>query len=341
MDEGNTFVTPSKKKKKIDFELCALCQSNSQKDLVKEPKADAIQKLVEISKERIKYHDDDPDVTSFVENIEDLSLEILIGKIKWHDNCRRKNSNKILVDRAKSKYNKKKTPLSKERSTKTTPDSGPSTLQSPECPRYTRSQDLFYDKERCIICQKDLKVNLHKVEKKELGVEMLEASKDYPDEGAFFRRMNTIPDPTDVIANDVKYHLYCWVKAKRYHCNKENEQHVNRKASIEELADIEIIQIIQNEIRHPGKILTVSDIETAYKTLLAQNGLNAEEMNANYRKYLKELISINVKGAVFSPSPRRNESDRLCSIETNSGAIDSAVKDSSNSNEHNMLFRAS
>ena len=56
-------------------------------------------------------------------------------------------------------------------------------------------------------------MNLHKVEKKELGVEMLEASKDYPDEGAFFRRMNTIPDPTDVIANDVKYHLYCWVKA--------------------------------------------------------------------------------------------------------------------------------
>ena len=31
----------------------------------------------------------------------------------------------------------------------------------------------------------------------------------------FFLRLNSIPNPEDGVANDVRYHLPCWVKAKK------------------------------------------------------------------------------------------------------------------------------
>ena len=31
----------------------------------------------------------------------------------------------------------------------------------------------------------------------------------------FFLRLNSIPNPEDGVANNVRYHLACWIKAKK------------------------------------------------------------------------------------------------------------------------------
>ena len=43
---------------------------------------------------------------------------------------------------------------------------------------------------------------------------MLIVAKELPDQ-SFYLRMNSIPNPADAVANDVQYHLKCWITAER------------------------------------------------------------------------------------------------------------------------------
>ena len=48
----------------------------------------------------------------------------------------------------------------------------------------------------------------------ETGQKMLTTAKAMNDKG-FFMRMNSIPNAADAVANDVVYHLQCWVLSQR------------------------------------------------------------------------------------------------------------------------------
>jgi hypothetical protein len=63
-------------------------------------------------------------------------------------------------------------------------------------------KEVQYLKDRCIICQEDLYEKLHKVEFEKTSQHMLEIAKALTDK-AFFMRLNTIPNATDAIANNV------------------------------------------------------------------------------------------------------------------------------------------
>ena len=95
----------------------------------------------------------------------------------------------------------------------------------------TRSKSSLYRKELSVICQKGGK--LRKVAMKSTDKRMLNVAKCLSNKN-FFLRLNTIPLAEDAIANDVEYHLKCWVTIQR---EVQNDT-LNEKDVIKELEDV-------------------------------------------------------------------------------------------------------
>ena len=68
-----------------------------------------------------------------------------------------------------------------------------------------RCKTKLHNKNQCIICQKEEGI-LRNVETKS----KVNIAKELNDESLFIR-LNNIATCTDAVANDVKYHLKCWV----------------------------------------------------------------------------------------------------------------------------------
>ena len=144
------------------------------------------------------------------------------------------------------------------------------TLLTPQ-PKRLRSQTILFDKNKCIICQKD-GGKLHKVAFSATGQKFLDIAKQLPDQTLFIR-LNSVPDASDAVANDVQYHLTCWVLAQR-------DAHKNtpsKNGEIQEmddldrvLADIEIINVVRYQLNSPGKqgFMHMNNINTTYDNLL-------------------------------------------------------------------------
>ena len=75
-----------------------------------------------------------------------------------------------------------------------------------------RSRIEVYNNNAYIICQQEGE-KPHRVEFLEIGSRMLKVAELLPDQ-SFFVRMNAIPNSRDAVANNVKYHLKCWVNIK-------------------------------------------------------------------------------------------------------------------------------
>lgn len=171
-----------------------------------------------------------------------------------------------------------------------------------------RSESREYNKNICIICHEE-GGKLHKVEFKETGQRMLKISKSLPEKG-FFIRMNSIPS-ADAIANDVQYHLKCWVNAQRSIPKSSEEQEkregVNDVRRV--IADIEIIDIVKSNLENKNELLDLKNINKTYNNLI---GVNQNE-EINYKRYLKSLLSEHIPDVIFSRPPSRRQSERICS----------------------------
>ena len=77
--------------------------------------------------------------------------------------------------------------------------------------RQLRSRSIQYNKGIWIICQNPSGTT-HRVETLETGKLMFSVANKVSSKD-FFLRLNSIPNPEDGVANDVRYHLPFWVKA--------------------------------------------------------------------------------------------------------------------------------
>ena len=98
--------------------------------------------------------------------------------------------------------------------------------------------------------------------------------------------LNTIPLAEDAIANDVEYHLKCWVAIQR---EVQNDT-LNEKDVIMELedvnrviADIEIVEMVRESVNN-NNVIDMNTVNLTYNALL-----NNEE-KINYKKYIKSLL---------------------------------------------------
>ena len=164
----------------------------------------------------------------------------------------------------------------------------------------TRSKSSLYRKELSVICQKGGK--LRKVATKSTDKRMLNVAKCLSNKN-FFLRLNTIPLAEDAIANDVEYHLKCWVTIQR---EVQNDT-LNEKDVIKELedvnrviADIEIVEMVGESVNN-NNVIDMNTVNLTYNALLD----NEEEIN--YKKYIKSLLQSNVINVLFSRPPCRRK----------------------------------
>ena len=87
------------------------------------------------------------------------------------------------------------------------------------------------------------------------------------DDKQFFLRLNSIPNAEDAIANDVKYHLSCWVTAQRnaQPSIRNNFQELEIIPTV--IADIEIIEMVNETISGTNTIIDMKVINSAYNSL--------------------------------------------------------------------------
>ena len=181
-------------------------------------KALTYRKLLQCIKERSEYGQHDM-IDCWHRLMSMDAQNLLDAKVVYHRECYKNTTNKTEMERSKARYEKSLHNIND--STLTMPKRGrPSEhdIIVDVTPRYStptyepktlRSQATSYKKELCIICQKE-GGKLHEVEFSNTGVRMFDIAKKLPDQ-QFFIRMNSTPNASDAVANDVQYHLKCWV----------------------------------------------------------------------------------------------------------------------------------
>ena len=198
------------------------------------PSEESFQKLLECTRERVKYKDET--VMELVERTNDTLPGVLATNSSCHKSCYATITNISKLERAKKRYPdsidcgdvsliKRKT----ERLRLQVPDK--------QGPLITRRKSELFDQKLCIICQIPAGRNLTGVEYEKTGVHMLSVSENLP-EKSFFRRLNSIPKVDDAVANEVVYHDTCWVKVKREAAPKK----VVIENFVKTLSDIELLK---------------------------------------------------------------------------------------------------
>ena len=146
-----------------------------------------------------------------------------------------------------------------------------------------------------MICQKE-GGKLRKIAVNSTGKRMLDVAKFLSNKD-FFLRLNTIPLAEDAIANDVEYHLKCWVAIQR---EVQNDT-LNEKDVIKELedvnrviADIEIVEMVRENV-NSNNAIDMNTVNLTYNVLLE----NEEEINN--KKYIKSLLQSNVTCFTVKP----------------------------------------
>ena len=124
----------------------------------------------------------------------------------------------------------------------------------------------LYIKELCVICQKE-GGKLRKVVVKSTGKRMVDVAKRLSSED-FFLRLNIILLAEDAIANDVEYHLKCWVDILNEKIEIQELKDVNRV-----IADIKIVEMVRERVN--SNVIDMNTVNLTYNALLE----NKEEIN--------------------------------------------------------------
>ena len=144
--------------------------------------------------------------------------------------------------------------------------------------------------------------------------------------------MNSIPNTSDAVANDVQYHLKCWVISQRNALKTASEkQEIKEIEDVNRvIADVEIIEIVRQNFTGDG-ILDMNNLNKTYNNLLGNDN------EVNYKRYLKRLFNETIPGVVFSRPPARRLSEQLYSAGCQAKAIETYKN---NSDDYTTIFEA-
>lgn len=199
-----------------------------------------------------------------------------------------------------------------------------------------RSQHIEYDRKACVICQQKVG-EMHKVSTIPMGQRLFEYASSIEKKDVEIR-LNSVCNPSDAVANDVLYHLKCYVHLQREAGKNASTDFIDVDHKARVVADIEILNLVEYKLSQ-GEILNMNTIHETYKSILVENGMEKRSLKDVYKKYLKQLIEEQIVDVKFIKSYRANESTQLCSSRTESEAFDSASIHSS-ADDFNLLFKA-
>ena len=249
--------------------------------VVKEPRWESLQKLRDAASERARYSD----YSVFLSNFNDLTAELLKKEEAiYHLECYKLAMNKTFIDRLRKRPEAQPNALALDRDNSNTKE-----VEIVEHRRDLRFKSIGFDKTKCIICQ-ERGGKLRKAMDVNLGKRTLGVAKTLPEKG-FSIRLYSIPNAHDAVANDVWYHLKCWVNTQRNVSKMEDKDNDIEQAEdfTRILADIEIINMVKNILKeNPEEFMTMSEINEEYNRLMNNENL------VNYKSYIKQLLLDNV-----------------------------------------------
>lgn len=263
---------------------------------MKSKSADALEKLFEAIYERHELKDEN--IVDCYDRLDGICKETFKEKCIYHSECYKKTTNVTTIRRLSIKITNDEVKTDENMEIE---------YEDEEKPTFsTRSKIQSYNKDLCIICQKGGGGRLRKVEFLQTGKNMHEVAKTLENK-EFFLRLNTIPNAEDAVANDVLYHLQCWVEAQRDaksfpECEIQELEDVDRV-----VADIEIVHIVKELVFECNQVTNMSSVNEIYNHLLGN------EVEENHKRYLKSLLTDSVHGLVFSKPPSRRKSENISS----------------------------
>ena len=139
-------------------------------------------------------------------------------------------------------------------------------------------------------------------------------------------KLSTSIDLSDAHAIDIKYHKRCWgnnVSTVLRQSQSKTGASSGDNQIVAEIADkIEFLTASEIGLRNE-EILKMSDLRSAYQSILEENGV--ESMTCN-RKVLKELVKTEIDEVQFHRPKRVNESDGVTIKDTRDVAVQLSEK---------------
>ena len=212
MGEPSSLTPWKKRKTEKEYSLWLICQEKSTVKVIKIPNNESLKKLLSLSREQAEYGD--TKVFEFVERNENLCAEDLLNnKACYHKKCYSEFTNIEKRNRTIQRYTdaleQGQVTIVKRKAGR--PSSN--TLAIENEVRQLQSQSIQYNKSICINCQSPSGTT-HRLETLETGKLMFPVANKISNKDFFFR-LNSVLNPEDGVANDARYYLSCWVKAKK------------------------------------------------------------------------------------------------------------------------------
>ena len=274
---------------------------------MKKKTPDTVRKLIETIRGQYKLKDSK--IHECYERLNEVSEKIFEEKCIYYSECYKEVTNVTKLRRLSAKICE----------VETTGENKVQIIETNEqeiSVKCTRSKSSLYIKELCVICQKE-GGKLRKVAVKSTGKRMLDVAKCLSNKD-FFLRLNTITLAGDAIANDVEYHLKCWVLVQR----EVQNDILNEKDEIQELedfnraiADIEIVEMVRESV-NSNNVIEMNIVNLTYNASLE----NEEEIN--YKKYIKSHMQSNVSNVLFLRPPCRRKAENIHSDQLNKKLVD-------------------
>ena len=312
---------PKKKSKVVDFKLCFICQCNFENtdysSYVAKPSLVSIEKIINTAKLRCSYGE--PEYGPLNDQCLEFSAEDLLTKgISYHRQCYSNLTYKTKIESAKARFEKGVASGDVTIITKK-PIGRPSlsVLNADSCASTSRriSRDRLFDKNKCILCQEETVEDLHEVTTKAMGTHLMVIGQKTRNETLKVRLSSIVTslDPLTAVAEDMKYHLACFVRIKRETESAEKSQLEPVDTINQLLSDLDIIDMVLNDLNNPEEtpsVLNMNDIQDAYVQLLNKNEIPVPD-NPRYKPYLKQLILDNIPDVHFSRSPDRTKPEQV------------------------------
>lgn len=287
------------KKENIKFELCLVCQTNSEEELIKKPSSH--ENLLKSIQARAQYGD----AKSFEiwSTLKEFETKDLIENGSWHRSCYQEISHSGMLKRLKEKYEREL--------------SGPSSKRSKQCQNaqvthlipLTRSKTAPYNSDLCFFCDgmETLRQPLHKARTETAGHALDTAIRKQQNEKLLVK-LSTAVDTKDAHAIDIRYHKKCWATHVTNILRKpDNETDISQEHTSVIAAKLEFVTMAESALKR-GKIITMSDLQSAYDSICQENNVKTNKEN---RKTLKELLKSEIDEIEFHRPKKMNESERV------------------------------
>ncbi|XP_068696007.1 uncharacterized protein [Montipora foliosa] len=183
----------------------------------------------------------------------------------------------------------------------------------------TRSQTSPFSKDVCFFCdcEAGYRETLVNVTTFGAGESLLKAISLSHNEKLTVK-MNTALAANDAHSVDIKCHMNCWSKNVSNVLPKPSSSRETNSISASEIAaKIEFLTMTEIAL-HNGKIATMSELLSAFESILEEN--NVPDASCK-RKVLKQLLQKEIPDIEFHKPKRVNESERVSAKKTRGEAI--------------------